>query len=161
MSLKLSKISLVLLKRSRIRVIGALQGEFRLSFFNAALMTDPEGVLRKQGPNTQHRDVMRFESTGDVIRLEPTILAYLAEAMDYAERGIRPRKEPSVLELPEELVEALDADPELAEAFHWLTPGRQKSYVIHLNQATKSETRIARIGRARPKIIAGKGATER
>jgi len=144
-----------------IAIIGALRGEFRLSFFNVALMTDPEGVLRKQGPNTQHRDMIRFERAGDVIRLEPTILAYLAEAMDYAERGIRPRKEPSAMELPDELVEALDADPELAEAFHRLTPGRQKSYVIHLNQARKSETRVARIGKARPKIIAGKGAMER
>ena len=36
----------------------------------------------------------------------------------------------------------MDADPELAEAFYSLTPGRQKSYVINLNSAKKSETRI-------------------
>ena len=144
-----------------IAIIGAFQGEFRLSFFNAALLKDPEGVLLKQGPNTEHKDMLRFERVGDVLQLEPTIRAYLAEAMDYAERGIKPRKEPSALELPYELVEALDTDPELAEAFHRLTPGRQKSYVIHLNQAKKSETRLARIGKARAKIIAGKGAMER
>ena len=31
--------------------------------------------------------------------------------------------------------EAMDADPELAEAFHALTPGRQNSYVIALKGA--------------------------
>ncbi len=32
--------------------------------------------------------------------------------------------------MPDELAEVLDADPELAEAFHALTPGRQKSYLF-------------------------------
>ena len=32
-----------------IVIIGALRNDFRLSFFNAALMKDPEGVLEKQG----------------------------------------------------------------------------------------------------------------
>ena len=59
------------------------------------------------------------------------------------------------------LIEALDADAELAEAFHALTPGRQKSYAFNLNSAKKPETRIARIKKFRDKIIAGKGAMER
>ena len=65
------------------------------------------------------------------------------------------------MELPEEMVEALDADAELAEAFARLTPGRQRSYAIALGRAKTSATRIARIGRFRGKILAGKGATER
>jgi uncharacterized protein YdeI (YjbR/CyaY-like superfamily) len=63
--------------------------------------------------------------------------------------------------MPDELIEALDADPELSEAFHSLTPGRQKSYMFNLNQAKQSATRIARIEKFRDKIIAGKGALER
>ena len=43
-----------------IVIIGAVHGNFRLSFFNAALMKDPEGVLEKQGPNTRHPDMIRF-----------------------------------------------------------------------------------------------------
>ena len=65
------------------------------------------------------------------------------------------------LELPDELVDAMDADPELTEAFHALTPGRQRSYVIHLSSAKTSATRVARIEKARPQILAGKGANER
>ena len=58
-------------------------------------------------------------------------------------------------------VEALDADPELADAFRALTPGRQNSYVINLAQAKQPATRTASIEKFRPRILAGKGAQER
>jgi uncharacterized protein YdeI (YjbR/CyaY-like superfamily) len=144
-----------------IAIIGAHRGDFRLSFFNAALMKDPEDVLEKQGPNTQHKDMFRFTDNAEVAAKEEIIRAYLQEAMGYAEAGIKPPKAERAVDLPDELVEALDADPELAEAFNSLTPGRQKSYAISLSSAKKPETRIARIEKFRPKIIDGKGATER
>ncbi len=144
-----------------IALLGAFRDNFRLNFFNAALMKDPEGVLEKQGPNTRHPGMIRFEDNAQVATLEPVIRSYLQEAMAYAEAGIKPAKEQSELELPAELAEALDSDPELAEAFHDLTPGRQKSYVINLNSAKKAETRVSRIAGFRDKIIAGKGALDR
>jgi len=144
-----------------IAIIGALRGDFRLSFFNAALMKDPEGVLEKQGSNTRHPDMIRFTDNAQVVEMEPVILSYLKEAMSYAEAGIKPPKEDSEIEMPDELVTALDSDPELAEAFHALTPGRQKSYVINLNTAKTSATRLSRIAKFREKILSGKGATER
>ena len=144
-----------------IALIGALRGDFRLSFFNAALMRDPDGVLERQGPNTRHPDVMRFGSGADVAAKAATIRAYLAEAMGYAEAGIKAPKAEAGLDLPEDLVEALDADAELAEAFHALTPGRQRSYVVNLSGAKAAETRLRRIAGFRGHILAGKGATER
>jgi uncharacterized protein YdeI (YjbR/CyaY-like superfamily) len=144
-----------------IAIIGAFRDDFRLNFFNAALMKDPESVLEKRGPNTRHPDMIRFEDNAQVARMQPTIRSYLEEAISYAAAGIKPAKEQTDLELPDELVEALDADPELSEAFQDLTPGRQRSYVINLNSAKKPETRISRIAGFRDKIIAGKGAMDR
>lgn len=144
-----------------IAIFGAFRGDFRLSFLNAALLKDPEAVLEKQGANTRHPDCIRFTDNAAPDALEPVIRAYLKEAMAYAEQGILPPKEPTEINLPEELVDALDADPDLAEAFAALTPGRQKSYAILLNDAKTKATRLARIEKARPKILAGKGATER
>jgi len=144
-----------------IAIIGAFRGDFRISFFNAALMRDPEGVLEKPGPNSQTPDMIRFVENGQVARMEPVIRAYLKEAMAYADAGQKPPKVASEIELPDELLEALDADPELAEAFHRLTPGRQKSYAINLNAAKTSATRMLRIAKFRSHIIAGKGAMER
>jgi uncharacterized protein YdeI (YjbR/CyaY-like superfamily) len=144
-----------------IAIIGAFRGDFRLSFMNAALMTDPEGVLQGQGPNSRHPDCIRFTDVAQVAALEPVIRAYLIEAMGYATEGRLP---PPVVHddpWPDELVEAMDADPDLAEAFHRLTPGRQRSYVIALNGAKASATRVARIAKYRSQILAGKGALER
>lgn len=142
-------------------IIGAFRADFRLSFFNAGLMKDPEGILEKQGPNTRHPDMIRFTANRQVQTMRPVIESYLKEAMGYAGAGILPEKIVEDIALPDELVAAMYSDPELAEAFHSLTPGRRKSYVINLNSAKASATRVARIDKFRDKIIAGKGALER
>jgi len=49
----------------------------------------------------------------------------------------------------------------LAQSFAELSPGLQQFYVINLDGAKTVETRFRRIKKFRPKIIAGKGATER
>lgn len=144
-----------------ITLFGSFKTEVRMNFMNAALMKDPGGVLEPNGPNTRTKDILRFTRNEQVAEMEPVIRAYLAEAMGYAEAGIRPEKVERVIEMPEELVEALDTDPELAEAYHNLTPGRQRSYVFALNTAKQSATRVARIEKFRDKIIAGKGALDR
>ena len=144
-----------------IAIIGAFRGDFRLSFFNAALMKDPDGVLERETPNTKHAGLIRFTENDQVAERAKIIKAYLAEAMGYAEKGIRPPKDDSMPDFPDELIEALDADAELSDAFHALTPGRQKSYVINLNSAKQPETRVNRIAKFRDKIMAGKGALER
>lgn len=144
-----------------VAILGAFRGDFRLSFFHAALLEDADGLLEKQGPNTRHPDTIRFADAAEVLAREPAVLRTLREAMGYAEAGVVPPREEGTLELPDELVEALGADPELAEAFHRLTPGRQRSYVLHLGSAKKPETRRARIAKARDRILAGKGANER
>ena len=141
-------------------LIGALKGDFRLNFFHSALMKDPEAIMERQGPNTRNPDSIRFIDVRQVAVREAVVRAYLAEAMGYAEAGVLPVKGPVEFDLPEELVEAMDADPELAEAFHALTPGRQRSYVIVLSGAKASATRVARIEKFRPKVLAGKGANE-
>ncbi len=144
-----------------IALIGALRGDFRLSLFEAALLGDPETLLEPAGPNSPQPSLIRFASAADVARHEPALRALLAESMAHAEAGRRAPKAARDLDLPDELTDALDADPDLAEAFHALTPGRQRSYVIALASAKTAATRSARILRLRDKILAGKGATER
>lgn len=143
-----------------IAIIGAFRGDFRLTFMNPSLMKDPEAVLERQGPNTQNADAIRFTDAAQVAAKAGVIRAYLAESMGYAAAGIKAQKILREIELPDEMIEAMDADPELAEAFHALTPGRQNSYVIVLKGAKAAATRVARIEKLRAKIIAGKGANE-
>jgi len=144
-----------------IALFAAFRGDFRLHFMNPGLVSDTQGVLERQGPNTQTPGMIRFTSVARVAEMEPVIRAYLRQLMDHAEEGTKPPKTQRDIDMPDELTEALDADPELAEAFHALTPGRQKSYMFNLNQARQSATRVARIEKFREMIIAGKGALER
>jgi uncharacterized protein YdeI (YjbR/CyaY-like superfamily) len=144
-----------------IAIFGAFRTDFRLGFMNAGLLKDTEGVLEPQGPNSQTPSMIRFTAVGQVGEMEPVIRAYLRQLMDHAEAGTKPPKMEREIDMPDELIEALDADPELAEAFQSLTPGRQRSYMFDLNQAKQSATRVTRIEKFRDKIIAGKGALER
>ena len=148
-------------KDRNIAIIGALRNDFRLSFFNAALMKNADRVLVRQGPNTRHPDMIRFTENAQVEAMEKTIRSYLVEAMTYAEAGIKPPRDETELEVPDDLAEALNSDPELSEAFRSLTPGRQRSYIISLTAAKKPETRVSRIAAFRSRILSGKGALER
>jgi uncharacterized protein YdeI (YjbR/CyaY-like superfamily) len=59
--------------------------------------------------------------------------------------------------VPEEFLKPLDDDPKLAEAFHALTPGRQKGYLLHFAGAKQSATRAARVEKHVPRILKGLG----
>ncbi len=54
-------------------------------------------------------------------------------------------------DVPQEFQKRLDDDPELAEAFRTLTPGRQKGYLLHFAGAKQSATRTARVEKHAPK----------
>ncbi len=144
-----------------IALFGALRNDFRLSFMNAALLNDSAKVLVPQGPNSQVPGMIRFTNVAQVGALEPVIRDYLQQLMDHAEAGTRPPTPRAEVDMPGELSEALDADQELAEAFHALTPGRQRSYFFSIAQAKQPATRFARIEKFRGHILAGKGALDR
>jgi uncharacterized protein YdeI (YjbR/CyaY-like superfamily) len=144
-----------------VAILGAFREEVRITFFEAALIEDPDGLLERQGPNTRVPDALRFREEAAVAAMAPALRGFLAQAKALAEAGLRAPRETMDADLPEEMVEALDADPALAEAFARLTPGRQRSYAIALSSAKTSATRVARIARFRERILAGKGATER
>jgi uncharacterized protein YdeI (YjbR/CyaY-like superfamily) len=144
-----------------IALIAAFRGDFRLTFMNAALLGDTDGMLEPQGPNSQTRNMIRFTAAAEVDARAQVIGDFLRQLMRHAEAGTRPPKVAREFDMPDELTEALDADPDLAEAFHALTPGRRNSYLFNLGQAKQSATRTARIEKFRDRILAGKGAMER
>jgi uncharacterized protein YdeI (YjbR/CyaY-like superfamily) len=147
-------------KGRNIAILGAFRKDFRLSFFNAALLKDSQKILIQQGPNSQHPDCFKLSHHQQIDALAATIQAYLLEAISYAEQGVLLVKEKSILELPQELLDFMNLDEELAQAFKKLSPGRQKSYVLQINSAKQLTTKITRIKKFRPTILAGKGANE-
>jgi uncharacterized protein YdeI (YjbR/CyaY-like superfamily) len=60
-------------------------------------------------------------------------------------------------DVPAEFQKRLDDDPKLSAAFHALTPGRQKGYLLHFAGAKQSVTRAARVEKHAPRILKGLG----
>ena len=104
---------------------------------------------------------MVFQDVSDIHEREKTIRAYVAAAIDIEKAGMKVEMPKDDLPVPEEFAKALDADPGLKTAFEALTPGRRRSWLLHIGQAKKSTTRKSRIKKAEPKIREGKGLNDR
>ncbi len=79
-------------------------------------------------------------------------------AVEEQETPLPPRDE---LVLAAELQERLDADPAFRAALEALTPGRQRAYHLNISGAKRSRTRMERVEKHRPRILAGKGLADR
>jgi len=130
-----------------------------LMFFKGALLEDTHGLLRSQGENTQ--SALRLEFTS-LAQIKKTVLkSYVKQAIEVEKSGVEVDfKAKRELELPEELALSLKKDKKLAKAFSALTPGRQRGYVMFFSAAKQSKTRTARIEKAIPQILAGKGMND-
>jgi uncharacterized protein YdeI (YjbR/CyaY-like superfamily) len=143
-----------------IAIMQEMKGFLALMFFKGALLDDPRGVLRSQGPNSRSARRVELTSVDDVAAHEGAIRDLVASAIAVEEAGLSVGPAPE-LELCEELTERLAADPELAAAFEALTPGRQREYNLHIADAKQAKTREARIDKHVPQILAGKGMRDR
>jgi uncharacterized protein YdeI (YjbR/CyaY-like superfamily) len=63
--------------------------------------------------------------------------------------------------IPEEFQKKLDGIPALKTAFHALTPGRQRGYILYFSAAKQSKTRELRVEKCRRQILDGKGLNDR
>ena len=129
-----------------------------LLFMKGALLKDPKGILIQQTKNVQAARQIRFVSLADIDKQKPAIKAYIKEAMAVEKSGAKvPMKTAAEFAVPEEFLARLEDDPKLAEAFHALTPGRQKGYLLHFAGAKQSATRTARVAKHAPRILKGLG----
>lgn len=132
-----------------------------LGFFKGALLADPEGILTRQGENSRAVRVVRFSGLAQIEALEPVLRRYILAAMENERAGLKVDLPQDDLAYPAELVDRLDADPALREAFEALTPGRRRGYVLHVSGAKQAATRAARIEKHAARILAGKGMDDR
>jgi uncharacterized protein YdeI (YjbR/CyaY-like superfamily) len=87
---------------------------------------------------------------------------YTVDGKNIVKAGLRMKpKRTSDYPVPEELRERFRKDARFKRAFEALTPGRQRSYLYHFAAAKQSATRMARIDKAIPAILEGRGFLER
>jgi uncharacterized protein YdeI (YjbR/CyaY-like superfamily) len=145
-----------------VLVIWGFKDHCALGFCKGALLKDANGILSNIGENTQAVRKIRFTSLREIVEMEPTLKAYIQEAIEVEKAGLEVKyKETSEFTMPEELKNKLHEMPALKKAFEGLTPGRQRGYLLHFSAPKQSKTRESRIEKCMQRIFDGKGFDER
>ncbi len=132
-----------------------------LSFFKGVLLKDPEGILEAPGENSRSVRLFRFTEVAELEKRAGVLADYIREAAENEKAGLKVVFPKDDLDYPQELVERLETEEDLREAWDKLTPGRQRGYVLHFSGAKQSATREGRIDKATPRILEGKGMHDR
>jgi uncharacterized protein YdeI (YjbR/CyaY-like superfamily) len=146
------------LQGGKIVLIHGFKDYCALLFMKGVLLKDPKCILVQQTKNVQAARQIRFASLGEIDEQKAAVRAYIDEAIAVEKSGIKVEmKSAAEFDVPQEFQMRLDDEPELAEAFHALTPGRQKGYLLHFAGAKQSATRTARVEKHVPRILRGLG----
>ena len=148
------------LNGKNVIMLGAFVHHASLSFFKGAIVDDPRGLLVRPGENTQASRQLRITSLDQILELETEIRALIASAIDVERRGLKVERVRHEAVACKELQAKFDAQPAFKAAFEALTPGRQRAYHLHFNQAKQTKTRVARIAKYEAAILDGKGMSD-
>lgn len=147
---------------SNVVLIHGFKEYCALLFHKGVLLEDADNLLIQQTKNVQAARQIRFTSLQEIVDLEPTIKAYIFEAVEVEKAGLEVKmKKTAEFDMPEELQTMFSENPPLKTAFEALTPGRQRGYLLYFSQAKQSKTRVSRIEKNIPKILAGVGLNDR
>lgn len=140
---------------------GGFKNYFAIWFYNGVFLSDPDGVLvNAQEGKTKSLRQWRMTSMDEID--EKKILNYLNEAIEVEKKGLKMSPEKmQPLENPELLQNALNVNSDLKTAFEKLTPGKQKEYILYLNEAKQETTKLKRLEKMVPMILDGKGLNDK
>ena len=146
------------LEQSNIVLIHVFKEYCAMLFFKGALLNDTEGILIQQTKNVQVPRQIRFTNVGQIVEMEPIVIAYIHQAIELEKAGVKAiHKKTTEYTVPEEFQNALDESAALKTAFAQLTPGRQRGYLLYFAAPKQSKTREARVEKYLKQILKGKG----
>jgi uncharacterized protein YdeI (YjbR/CyaY-like superfamily) len=132
-----------------------------LLFFKGALLNDSHGILIQQTKNVQAARQIRFTHVREIVKLKPVLKAYIFQAIEVEEAGLKVNLKKTVeYTVPEEFKIKLDKSPALKAAFKALTPGRQRGYILYFSAPKQSKTRESRVEKCIKQILHGKGLND-
>jgi uncharacterized protein YdeI (YjbR/CyaY-like superfamily) len=148
-------------RRANVVAIGEFKASAVLSFFKGSLLSDADGILERPGTRTQSVRMTRCTSVREIVAREAVLKAYIYEAIEAEELGLKAVVKRKSEPVPEEFRKKLAANRALRTAFVALTPGRQRGYLIYFSAAKQSGTRESRIKKCIPLILRGLGLRDR
>ncbi len=147
-----------MLEEKNVVLIHGFKDYCALLFIKGSLLKDTNKILVQQTKNVQAGRQIRFTEVRQIVEMEPVLHAYLEEAIALEKSGIKVVLKSNVeWQYPEEFIRKLDENPALKTAFHGLTPGRQRAYLLHFSAPKQAKTRETRIEKCIPNILANKG----
>lgn len=149
-------------QKKNVFLIHGFKDYCALLFHKGALLKDDAGLLIQQTKNVQGARQLRFAGLAQIKKQKAVIKAYMDDAIRVERSGEKVEmKATKEFDMPEEFAAALKEMSDLKKAFHALTPGRQRGYLLHFSSAKQSKTRLARIEKNVNRILAGKGLEDR
>ena len=148
------------LNTAKVVLIHDFKNYCALLFFKGALLKDPNNILIQQTKNVQAARQIRFTNAGETVAMQAVLKAYILQAIEIEKAGLKVQlKETAEFNIAEEFEQHLLQNAALGKAFYALTPGRQKGYLLYFAAAKLSKTRLLRVEKSIPAIVAGKGLT--
>jgi len=140
---------------------GGFKNFFTIWFYNGVFLEDKYKVLvtASEGKTKSLRQ-WRFTAMEEID--EKKILAYIKEAIEVEKKGLKiePAKFKAI-DTPEQLERAFKSDQSLKAAFEKLSPGKQKEYMVYINEAKQEATKMKRVDKIRPMIMNGVGLNDK
>lgn len=140
---------------------GGFKNFFSLWFFNGVFLKDTYKVLvnASEGKTKALRQ-WRFTHINEID--EQKILEYINEAIEVEKKGLKIAPEKfKPLALPEILNIEFKKNNSLKKAFHSISPGKQKEYIVFIEEAKQETTKMKRINKIIPMILSGKGLNDK
>lgn len=132
-----------------------------LLFFKGSLLKDTKDILIQQSANVQAARQIRFTNVDQIGKMKTTLKDYIRQAMEVEKAGLQVTlKKSSEFAMAEEFQHELNKSATLKKAFHALTPGRQRGYLLYFSQPKQSKTRQARVEKCKPQMMKGKGLND-
>ena len=140
--------------------IAAFKDYVALWFHNGVFLKDEEKVLiNAQEDKTRGLRQWRFASANEIDR--DLISRYTEEAIANQKAGKEIKAKTRKPIVSDELENALNASSELKSSFKTLTPGRQTEYAEYISGAKQESTRLKRLEKCIPLILAGVGLNDK
>lgn len=141
--------------------LGAFQGYFGLWFFQGALLDDPkQRLMNAQEGRTKAMRQWRMTERREIKVKE--IKDFIRQAKKLIEAGTEIKADRSrAAAVPHELATRLRDSPRLRSSFQALTQGRQREYANYVAEAKREETRLKRLEKIEPMILAGLGLNDK
>lgn len=144
-----------------IASIAGFNNHFTIWFHQGVFLKDQRAILvNAQDGKTKGMRQWRFENCKEIDTAG--VLEYLEEAIVNQKAGKQiERLSKPKLDIPAELAKALQQNKKLATNFFALSPGKQREFAEHIASAKQEITRLSRLEKAKPLILAGVGLNDK